>query len=200
MSVAPPPAGGFGASGDAVRSPGPVPPKKGVSGGLLAVILSVGIGVPVAGACAVLAVHGVRKYMSGAKTAEQKNALGQIAKDAFQAWEASADDPAARRLCANASRAVPMHTAEIAGRKYQSTAAEWKVDAKRNAGFACLGFEMTAPQYYQYMYSADEVSFTATARGDLDGDGELSTTELTGRVVSGNLVVAPALTETSPEE
>jgi type IV pilus assembly protein PilA len=171
-----------------------------MSGGLLAAILFVVIGVPVVGVFGVLMVQGARKYMAGAKTAEQRNTVGQIAKEAVRAWEASADEPLGRHLCASASRPVPMRTAQIAGRKYQSTAAEWKVDAERKAGFACLGFEMSIPQYYQYMYSADGVSFTATARGDLDGDGELSTTELGGRVVSGNLVVSPVVTETSPEE
>ena len=38
--------------------------------------------VAIVGVLAVLAVYGVRKYIANAKTAEAKNSLGQIGKDA----------------------------------------------------------------------------------------------------------------------
>jgi len=38
------------------------------------------------------------------------------------------------------SRQAP-DTASIRGQTYQSTAAEWRVDEERDAGFACLRFE-----------------------------------------------------------
>ena len=44
-------------------------------------------------------------------------------------------------------------------------------------------------------------TFDATAHGDLDGDGEVSTFTVTGTVgPAGVLVVAPRITEEHPEE
>jgi hypothetical protein len=88
----------------------------------------------------------------------------------------------------------------ISGRKYQSTASEWAVDTDRNAGFACLKFEMSFPQYFQYEYEATETSFVARAYGDMNGDGVFSTFELKGELVGDRLVIAPNLLETNPDE
>ena len=43
--------------------------------------------VTIVGVLAVLAVYGVRKYLANAKTAEARNSLGQLAKDAATAVE-----------------------------------------------------------------------------------------------------------------
>src|SRR6185295_4557158 len=43
--------------------------------------------VAIVGILAVLAVYGVRKYITNAKTAEARNSLGQISKDAATAYE-----------------------------------------------------------------------------------------------------------------
>src|SRR5258708_27998744 len=43
--------------------------------------------VAIVGILAVLAIYGVRKYVANAKTAEARNSLGQIAKDAASAAE-----------------------------------------------------------------------------------------------------------------
>ena len=42
--------------------------------------------VAIVGILAALAIYGVRKYMANAKTAEAKNSLGQLAKDASNAF------------------------------------------------------------------------------------------------------------------
>ena len=47
---------------------------------------------------------------------------------------------------------------------------------------------------------ATATGFTATARGDLDGDGVASELSLEGKIVSGNLEVAPVLKETNAAE
>jgi hypothetical protein len=137
---------------------------------------------------------GVRKYVSGAKPTEVKNTLGQLAKDAAAAHERDG------RLCASASRPVPVDVSLLRGRKYQSQSAEWDVDGPRNAGFACLRFSMTIPQYYQYRYEATATSFLAGGRGDLDGDGDLSNFTITGEVRDGRLVLSPSIEESDPEE
>ena len=43
--------------------------------------------VAIVGILAVLAIYGVRKYLANAKTAEARNSIGQMAKDAAAAFE-----------------------------------------------------------------------------------------------------------------
>jgi type IV pilus assembly protein PilA len=177
--------------------------------------------VAIVGVLAVLAVYGVRKYIANAKTAEAKNSLGQISKDAVTAFEgemmASAilatttSTAVLRAMCATTTVVVP--AAPPPGKKYQSSKAEWDnaVDRSTSAGWPCLKFELTAPQYYSYNYtsagpasatlSAENATFSAVANGDLNGDGALfSTFTMIGKIQEGRLTVAPAIGEINPEE
>lgn len=175
--------------------------------------------VAIVGVLAVLAVYGVRKYIANAKTAEAKNSLGQMGKDAVTAYEGEkmaatvlatgVSTGILREMCAKSSATVPSAKAGIAGKKYQSAKLDWSnaTDVPINAGFPCLKFEMTAPQYYMYDYQApagalgaETSEFTATANGDLNGDGVLSTFEQKGKIQEGRLTVAPSIREDSPEE
>src|SRR4051794_15706270 len=123
--------------------------------------------VAIVGVLAVLAVYGVRKYIANAKTAEAKNSLGQIGKDAVTAFEGERMSAAVlpegsqtsviRSLCqTGATTSIPSGPTSIGGKKYQSTKLDWSnaTDVSNNAGWPCLKFEMTAPQYYQYSYTA----------------------------------------------
>ena len=112
-----------------------------------------------------------------------------------------------RAICPSASAAVPSDIERLffephqtLDRFYQSSVREWTIDEPQHSGFACLGFEMTAPQFYQYSYEATESGFVARARGDLDSDHVYSTFELRGRVKDGHLVVDRDLTEKAPNE
>lgn len=179
--------------------------------------------VAIVGILASLAIYGVRKYIANAKTAEARNSLGQIGKDAQTAFEKetmagqtlapAGTAGVVRSLCAAASKAVPSSASQIKGTKYQSnqsTSTDWSLDSTINAGFSCLKFSMSAPQYYMYNYTSDgnQASassgklLTATANGDLNGDGTLSTFQLIGSINStdSNLYVAPNIQETAPEE
>ena len=176
--------------------------------------------VAIVGVLAVLAVYGVRKYIASAKNAEATNALGQIGKDAGAAFErefmtssvlaAAGQATVNRRLCLSATASVPSTPASIKGKKYQpdpSPLKDYNLDsATSGAGFACLKFEMTSPQYYMYMYRSDATantvgtSMTATANGDLNGDGTLSTFQLVGAIRAGSLALAPAILEVNPQE
>ena len=191
--------------------------RKRLKGGFTLVELM--IVVAIVGVLAVLAVYGVRKYIANAKTAEAKNSLGQMGKDANTAFEGErmasavlAEGSATaivRQLCDSSSVSIPTAATSIKGQKYQSTKVEWSnaTDVANNAGFPCLKFEMTAPQYYQYSYSAANIStpgsgnFTGIANGDLNGDGVLSTFSILGNIAaSGRLNLAPSIGEASPEE
>lgn len=173
--------------------------------------------VAIVGVLAVLAVYGVRKYIANAKTAEAKNSLGQIGKDAVTAFEGERMSHAVlaegsqtdiiRQMCqtGSAGAGVPATLTNIDGKKYQSTRLDWsnETDVQNNAGFPCLKFEMTAPQYYQYSYVANGTSagdFSAQAKGNLNGDANYSTFTMMGSIQNGRLTLAPALGEVSPEE
>src|ERR1044071_7674883 len=94
--------------------------------------------VAIVGVLAALAIYGVRKYLLNSKTAEVRNAVGQMAKDAKAAYEResmksdilqggkSAD--VSNNLCTNATATVPASADSIKGKKYQSAATDWTVD------------------------------------------------------------------------
>jgi type IV pilus assembly protein PilA len=179
--------------------------------------------VAIVGVLAVLAVYGVRKYIANAKTAEAKNSLGQMGKDSVTAFEGErmksdilapgGNAFVTRKICPPASTPVPAGIANVKGGKYQSTNLEWSpvADVKSVAGFPCLKFEMTAPQYYSYDFQSDSpvgapdtpgTNFTATAKGDLNGDGVGSQFTLKGKITAPDprLLVSPSIEELSPEE
>lgn len=176
--------------------------------------------VAIVGVLAVLAVYGVRKYIANAKTAEAKNSLGQMGKDAVSAFEGermasavlatNSSTAIVRKMCGSSSATVPPAAGAIQGQKYQSQKLDWSnaTDVAQNKGFPCLRFEMTAPQYYMYNYvssvpaggSTDGDTFTGEANGDLNGDTVLSTFRVFGKIQENRLTVAPALFEESPEE
>jgi type IV pilus assembly protein PilA len=157
--------------------------------------------VAIIGVLAALAIYGVRKYLTSAKTSEAKNTIGAITRGAVGAYErenfaasilsdSSSSAAASHALCIGALAAVP--AAPPKGKKYQPALA---VGADFNAGngtvgWQCLKFTLTEPTYFQYTYgSGGTYSKTAGcttdapqavttskgwisgASGDLDGDG-----------------------------
>src|SRR5262245_33554204 len=73
--------------------------------------------VAIVGVLAVLGIYGVRKYIANSKTAEARNSLGQIGKDASTAYEKETMAPAVlaqgnstavlRSMCQTAGNPVP---------------------------------------------------------------------------------------------
>ncbi len=171
--------------------------------------------VAIVGILAVLAIYGVRKYIANAKTAEARNTLGQIAKDAAAAVErekgtqaiiaAGGSSALMRSFCASATATVPAGgIASVKGQKYQSSTTDWAAGSP-TTGWACLKFSMDEPQYYVYNYTASSTDpnsggFTATANGDLNGDGTASTFSVSGSAQNGVVAISPNIQETLPEE
>jgi type IV pilus assembly protein PilA len=171
--------------------------------------------VAIVGVLAALAIYGVRKYIANAKTAEARNSLGQMAKDASAAYDKEgmpgsvlalgSSAAASNQLCPTAT-AVPGDVGSIKGQKYQSDPGEWTTPA-----WDCLKFSMKDPQYYQYNYARKDPgtaagdTFTGTALGDLNGDDTLSTFTISGELKTGTaggltLVIAPNIVEVMPTE
>lgn len=168
--------------------------------------------VAIIGVLAALAIYGVRKYLLNSKTAEVRNALGQLAKDAKTAYEREGMKPdileagkavgLSNNLCTSAAATVPASKDSIKGQKYQSAPSEWNTGTTL-AGWKCLKFSLSDPQYYMYSYtgtSGASGAFTAAGYGDLSGDGTTSSFKLKGKVTSGTVFVSPNFDETDPEE
>jgi type IV pilus assembly protein PilA len=167
--------------------------------------------VAIIGVLAALAVYGVRRYMLTAKTAEVRNVVGQMAKDAKAAFDRETMSPNVMapaqttavvfNLCTSAANSVPDTVDKVKGQKYQSKASEWGGD--KTAGYTCLRFWLDDPQYYMYDYkgsSGTAGTFTAAGYGDLNGDGVTSSFRLLGAVVSATVFVSPNFVETLAEE
>ncbi len=117
-------------------------------------------------------------------------------------------DPASH-LCGSAVP-VPKNFSSVKARTYQSTPGDW-AQGNEEVGWPCLHVTMNQPQRYQYGYDVgtssvptingstsqptqeEASSFSAWARGDLDGDDRIAWFVLTGRVIDGQLAVAPAV-------
>jgi type IV pilus assembly protein PilA len=170
--------------------------------------------VAIIGVLSALAIYGVRKYLLNAKTAEVRNAVGQMAKDAKASYERDSTPGivlqlgtsagVANNLCTSASVSVPKDKTSIAGQKYQSAPSEWNADAEQSyKGFACLHFSVSDPQYFMYDYAGSAGTagtFMAIGMGDLNGDGVTSMFSLRGEVTGGIVFVAPNFSEIRPEE
>jgi type IV pilus assembly protein PilA len=167
--------------------------------------------VAIVGVLASLAIYGVRKYVTNAKTTEARNALGQMAKDATTAFAREKMDGTvlalggtvggANAFCASAGATVPASIDDVSGQKYQSDPDEW-ADGDEATGWRCLKFSVNEPQYYMYGYVSTNTAadFTASAQGDLDGDGDPSTFSLSGAVDKGVARVSPNIVEDAPDE
>jgi hypothetical protein len=119
------------------------------------------------------AIYGVRAYLAKAKTAEARATVKAIGRALVASAEAE-DANGRRGSFPPSARAVPKTVPS--GTKYQSAPSEWQTPGWRD-----IRFQLTGPQYYQYEFvtSPDRRRVTVRARGDLDGDGNTSSFELT---------------------
>jgi type IV pilus assembly protein PilA len=182
-------------------------------------LIEIAITLTIIGIIAMLATTAAHKYMMSVKVAEARNSLGQIAKDALTKFEKESMNPTQlapgsstqvlNGLCASATNTVPPGgvASTPAGKKYQSTGADWDAAKDPNVGFYCLKFVLDQPQYFLYDYTASGTlgvagdTFTATANGDLNADGITSTISITGAIDNSRLLnLAPNISETMPDE
>jgi type IV pilus assembly protein PilA len=170
--------------------------------------------VAIIGILAALAIYGVKKYLTNAKTGEAKNNLGRLGKDAVSAFERETMDAtlaaagkatdAVHRLCDTATKKVPS-SGVPKGTKVQPDPADWEADTATTMGWRCLKFSVNSPLYYQYNYTATNATdptaaaFQALAVGDLDGDGTPSDPWMyEGAVLQGTSTMRLATTIKEP--
>jgi type II secretory pathway pseudopilin PulG len=120
-----------------------------------------------------LAIWTIRRWTRHSMHEAATNVAG-IARSAAAAYLRDQPD-GTHRLCPSMRHPVP---ADRPHNEYRSRSEEWN-----DAGFACLRFEVTSPQYCQYGYEADATAFVAWGRCDPDENGVLSEYRMHGRVV-----------------
>ncbi len=185
----------------------PAPPpqqKKGFPVWAIVLLVVLGLGSIMAITLVTLGIYGMRKFIAASKTAEAKNSIGAISRDAVAAYESEqlgADNRLTHRLCESA-RPVPASIAAVKAMKYMPNPAAGTDFNSGDAqtGWQCLKFSMTMPVYYRYQYhkgsgylvpsiAPGPDGFEASAQGDLDGDGTLSTFARTGTVGPNETIV-----------
>ena len=148
--------------------------------------------VAIIGVLAALAIYGVSRYLKHSKTAEANRSLGTIETGSKQQFQLDTDSsgppptgigPFVHTFCPSAT--ITPSSGIPAGQKVvvvSSGTAEYN-----QLGWKCLKFVMTDPQFYAYTYASDaptgtgiNAHYTATANGDLDGNGVTSTFQLNG--------------------
>lgn len=170
--------------------------------------------VVIIGILAALAIYGVRQYVTNAKTAEARLALGRLSKDASSAFEGERMAGAllslggtvgtSRRLCLSAANAVPA-AMQAAGVKYQPQASDWTGNA--TTGWQCLNYQMDAPILFQYDYQSNQTAgaapvggttgFTVSAQADMGGTFKLLSMSglVQGTGSTTTLTVSPSVLE-----
>jgi type II secretory pathway pseudopilin PulG len=157
-----------------------------------------------------LGMYALGRYVRHSKTAEAVGSLAAIGQasagyydDSDATQPAGAPETAVRamRHFPPPSRAsVPADLADIHGKRYQSTLADWQPSPWRE-----LHFSIPQPQCYAYSFDSTgtgpQAIATASARGDLNGDGLLSTYRLTvAPDDKSQAKVSPNLERINPEE
>ena len=146
------------------------------------------------GMLAGIAIEGVRKYLLAVKEIEAIINVQSIAQAIVTDWER---EPPPGTKHATKLRSFPAIPKDVPrGVKYTSKPDEWKA-------WDAIKFSVTQPQYYQYQVRAarDGQSADVIAHGDLDGNGKVSTFQITIRVdpKTKKLVVGSTV-KTDPDE
>jgi type IV pilus assembly protein PilA len=131
-----------------------------------------------------LAMYGVGRYLRHARTLEAIGSVAAIAQAAASCFsESDAAQPtggppsaahAMRHFPASSRASVPQDPAQVRGKRYQSSRADWSPSPWRE-----LNFSINQPQCYRYSFqswgSGKQSVALAVAEGDLDGTGGQST-------------------------
>ena len=166
------------------------------------------ITVAIVGVLAALAIYGVKKHLTQAKTAEAKHHVSGITRGAVAAYDRETTDSevlpegtsasANNHDVCNSANDVPANVP--VGTKYQPRTTDGKdfETGGSQTGWKCVRFSVSSPIYFRLTYkrgTATQVApanpatvagsskaFEAAAEGDLDADGVTSKYVRTGKV------------------
>jgi prepilin-type N-terminal cleavage/methylation domain-containing protein len=146
--------------------------------------------VVILGILAAVAIPAFTRYVKRSKTSEATGNLAKIYQGEVSYFQASAERQ--NRATFISATANPSGTPGTG--KFTADVASWNVGEWRD-----IGFSLDTGSYYQYSAAASASEFTATAVGDLDGDGVHSTFQRVG-ITAGGEIQGAAVTITDELE
>jgi type IV pilus assembly protein PilA len=165
--------------------------------------------VAIIGVLAALAIYGVSRYLKHSKTAEATRTLGSLETGAKAKYQKEtivvvATGDTDHVFCGASSK----DPADSGGNPQPAALPKaQKATGDYSGGlWRCLNFSLNQPQFYQYDYtssgagSTNDAKYTATATGDLDGNGTASLFTLKGKVVDGEATRDGAMTIVNEDE
>lgn len=147
--------------------------------------IEVGIVVGVLGILALLIAPAMMKKIKERKSAEASENVRVIYNLAVDHYMEQVEADGGSFANATFPPSTDPHPPEVGKRAV--TTSDWHL----NPTFSELGFSLDEPHYYQYAFTSDGVgenaTFSVTARGDLDGDGEMSRFVMEGYIDNGEV-------------
>lgn len=140
-----------------------------------------------------------------AKTAEATHNVATISRISIEAYERGRTEAlVGPALCKSALHPVPESLDAVRHNVYTPYPTDYR-EGEPDQGWRCLHFDADGvPQFYQYDYTSTgpQGRFTATARGDLDGDDVTSEFAQDGAVdrTQQRAVLAQSLRRLRPDE
>ncbi|MFO0624296.1 MAG: prepilin-type N-terminal cleavage/methylation domain-containing protein [Polyangiales bacterium] len=140
--------------------------------------------VVILGILAAVAIPAFTRYVKRSKTSEATGNLAKIYQGEVSYYQASAE----RQSTATFINATANPSGAPSSGKYAANVAAWN-----QPGWREIGFTLDTGSYYQYTATGATDSFTATAVGNLDGDGTNSTFSRVGANANGEIQGAPVV-------
>lgn len=159
-------------------------------------LVEVGLVVLVLTVMAALIIPSLMRTIKERRSAEASENVRELCKLAGTYYEAQVAEANGDTMDAHFPPSTDGAHPKVIGKKPVTTSDWHMVPA-----FKELGFEVTEPHFYQYAFESDGVGdnahFTASAFGDLNGDGKKSRFEVEGYVENGevrcNMIVVDRL-------
>ena len=134
--------------------------------------------VVILGILAAVAIPAFTRYVKRSKTSEATGNISKIYQGELTYFQQSQERSTAATFLTAAANPSDIPTAS----KYAANNTIW-----HTGNWADIGFGLDSAHYYQYAATGSSTTFSATAIGDLDGDGTQSTFQRTGQLNGGEI-------------
>ena len=122
--------------------------------------------VVILGILAAVAIPAFTRYVKRSKTSEASGNIAKIYQGEVAYFQQSSENSVASFVTASGTPSGTPSASKFAAVPLSFTS---------DANWAAIGFSLDGPCYYQYSTAANASAFTASAVGNLDGDGTNST-------------------------